>query len=134
MSGPPRSAYAEAAGLRVHYLEAGAGEPLLLLHGWPTSSHLWRNVIPRLAERRRVIAPDLPGFGRSEKPAGASYSFRFYEQVLDGLCAALDLKRPALAVHDLGGPLGLTGHCAARTASRRSRCSTRWSTPRRRGR
>jgi haloalkane dehalogenase len=102
-----RSEFVEVAGLRVHYLEAGSGEPVILLHGWPTSSYLWRNVIPHLAARRRVIAPDLPGFGLSEKPVGASYSFPFYERVLDGLCERLGIERTGLAVHDLGGPIGL---------------------------
>jgi haloalkane dehalogenase len=107
MSAPVRSEFVEVEGLRIHRLESGEGRPLLLLHGWPTSSHLWRNVIPELSGSWRVIAPDLPGFGRSDKPADASYSFRFHERVLDGLCAKLGLERPALAVHDLGGPLGL---------------------------
>jgi haloalkane dehalogenase len=55
-------------GLDLHYLEAGAGEPVLLLHGWPTSAFLWRNVMPIMADRCRVIALDLPGFGASAKP------------------------------------------------------------------
>lgn len=94
---------------RVHYLEAGEGEPVLLLHGWPTSSHLWRDVIPHLAETHRVLAPDLPGFGASDKP-DASYSFRYYERVLDGFAAQVlgDAGAPVhLVVHDLGGPIGL---------------------------
>ena len=107
MSDAIRSEFAVLDGLRVHYLTAGDGDPVLLLHGWPTSSHLWRNVIPHLSGSRRVFALDLPGFGRSDKPADASYSFRFYERVLEAFCAELGIARTALAVHDLGGPIGL---------------------------
>jgi len=99
--------FVEAEGLRLHYLEQGSGEPVLLLHGWPTSSFLWRNMIGTLAEHNRVIALDLPGFGRSDKPLDASYSFRFYSRVLDGFLNALQVEGTGLAVHDLGGPVGL---------------------------
>jgi haloalkane dehalogenase len=94
-------------GLDLHYLEAGAGEPVLLLHGWPTSAFLWRNVMPLMAPRCRVIALDLPGFGASAKPLDVSYSFRFHEWVLDGFLDALGIESTGLAVHDLGGPVGL---------------------------
>jgi pimeloyl-ACP methyl ester carboxylesterase len=80
---------------------------VLLLHGWPTSSFLWREVMKPIGEHNRAIALDLPGFGASSKPPDASYSFRFYEQALDGFLAALDIDRVALAVHDLGGPIGV---------------------------
>ena len=73
----------EVDGLRIHYLEAGTGPAVLLLHGWPTSAFLWRNTLHPLAETHRVIALDLPGFGGSDKP-DASYSFRFHERVLEG--------------------------------------------------
>lgn len=105
------SRWVEVEGMRLHYLEAGAGEPVLLLHGWPTSSFLWRNVMPAIAARNRVIALDLPGFGRSDKPLDASYSFRFYAKVLDGVCDGLGLARLRLVVHDLGGPIGLYWAC-----------------------
>jgi haloalkane dehalogenase len=97
----------EVDGLDLHYLEAGTGEPVLLLHGWPTSSFLWRNVMPRMADRCRVIALDLPGFGASAKPLDVSYSFRFHERVLEGFLDALGIASTGLAVHDLGGPVGL---------------------------
>ena len=101
--------FAEVDGLRLHYLESGHGEgaPVLLLHGWPTSSFLWRNVMPGIAQHRRVIALDLPGFGRSDKPLDASYSFRYFEKTLSGFIDALGLEKVGLAVHDLGGPVGL---------------------------
>jgi len=77
------------------------------LHGWPTSSYLWRDVMPPIAERNRVIALDLPGFGASDKPAGAKYDFEFFERALDGFLAALGIEQTGLAVHDLGGPVGV---------------------------
>ncbi len=97
----------EVDGLRLHYLESGSGEPVLLLHGWPTSSFLYRNVIGHVAQNSRAIALDLPGFGSSDKPLDASYSFRFYSRVLDGFLSALGIDKTSLVVHDLGGPVGL---------------------------
>ena len=104
-----QSRFIDADGLRLHYLEAGPedGHPVLLLHGWPTSSFLWRNVMPGIAEHRRVIALDLPGFGQSDKPLDASYSFRFFERSLNAFVDALGIEKVGLAVHDLGGPVGL---------------------------
>jgi len=103
----PSSSYVTANSLNLHYLEAGKGDPILLLHGFPTSSHLYRNVIPTLAKTHRVIALDLPGYGLSDKPLDVDYSFEFYEAVLDGFLDALDLPRTDLVVHDLGGPIGM---------------------------
>jgi haloalkane dehalogenase len=97
----------EVDGLDIAYRESGAGLPVLLIHGWPTSSFLWRNVMPSIAAHRRVIAVDLPGFGDSSKPTDASYSFRMYERVLDGFLDALGVEQLGLCVHDLGGPIGL---------------------------
>ncbi|MBI5107023.1 MAG: alpha/beta fold hydrolase [Solirubrobacterales bacterium] len=91
----------------IAYREAGSGPAVLLLHGWPTSSFLWRDVIPHLAARHRVIAPDLPGFGASDKPLDVRYGFGLFDGVLDGLLGALEVDRVALVVHDLGGPIGL---------------------------
>jgi haloalkane dehalogenase len=88
-------------------LEQGSGDPVLLLHGWPTSSYLWRNLLPVMAERNRVIAIDLPGYGRSDKPPDASYSFRYYDEILTGFLDSLGIEETGIAVHDLGGPVGL---------------------------
>jgi pimeloyl-ACP methyl ester carboxylesterase len=99
--------YVEVEGLRLHYVERGSGDPVLMLHGWPTSAYLWRNVLPGVGEGSRAIALDLPGFGRSDKPLGASYSFRFFDRALTGFLDALEIERIGLAVHDLGGPVGL---------------------------
>lgn len=107
----PTSHFLDLDGLRLHYLEAGTGPPVLLLHGWPTSSFLWRNVMPPIAEGNRVIALDLPGFGQSDKPLDASYSFRYFERVLDSALDALGIESTGLAVHDLGGPVGLYWAC-----------------------
>ncbi len=96
-----------ANGLQLHYLEAGAGPPVLLLHGWPTSSFVWRKVMPGIARRNRVIALDLPGFGRSDKPLDVTYNFDFHLQTLDAFFDAVGVKTLGLTVHDLGGPIGL---------------------------
>ena len=94
-------------GLNVAYSDVGDGPPVLLLHGWPTSSYLWREIGPALAREHRVIAPDLPGFGASSKPVGTRYSFGFFERTLDALADDLGLEEMGLVVHDLGGPVGV---------------------------
>jgi haloalkane dehalogenase len=93
--------------LTVAYRELGEGPPVLFLHGWPTSSYLWRDVMAPVAESNRAIAIDLPGFGASSKPPGATYGFGLYDRALDGFLGELGIDRVALAVHDLGGPIGL---------------------------
>ena len=103
--------YVEVESVRLHYVASGEGEPVLLLHGWPTSSFLWRNVMGPIADGNRVIALDLPGFGLSDKPLDASYSFRYYDRILSGFLDALEIEQIGLAVHDLGGPLGLYWVC-----------------------
>ena len=80
---------------------------MLLLHGWPTSSYLWREVMQPVAKSNRAIALDLPGFGASSKPVHASYDFGFFEEAIDGFLAELGIDRVSLAVHDLGGPIGV---------------------------
>ena len=94
-------------GMTVAYRELGEGPAVLLLHGWPTSSFLWRRVMPAIAAHHRVLALDLPGFGASDKPADAGYGFSRFERAIDGFLAALDVEDTALAVHDLGGPIGV---------------------------
>jgi haloalkane dehalogenase len=99
----------EHDGLRMHYVDEGAGEPVLLLHGEPTWSFLWRHAIARLvASGRRAVAPDLIGFGRSDKPADpAWYSYDRHVEWVTRLVHALDLRGLTLVVHDWGGPIGL---------------------------
>jgi haloalkane dehalogenase len=87
----------------IHYQETGSGTPVVLLHGNPGSSHLWRNVIPGLG-RGRPLAPDLIGMGRSGKP-DLSYSFTDHARYLDAWFDALGLDRVILVGHDWGGAL-----------------------------
>lgn len=102
------SRYITTQGLRLHYRECGSGDPVLLLHGWPTSSFLWRHILPEIGKTHRAIALDLPGFGQSDKPTDMPfYTFRFYERYLQGFVETLGLENLSLAVHDLGGPVGL---------------------------
>jgi pimeloyl-ACP methyl ester carboxylesterase len=111
MDSEATSHHASVGGIRLHYLQAGKGDPVLLLHGWPTSSFLWRNVMGAIARGNRVIALDLPGFGKSDKPLDASYSFRYYARTLDAFLDAIDVETTGLAVHDLGGPIGVYWAC-----------------------
>jgi haloalkane dehalogenase len=96
--------------LEMAYVEAGQGDPIVLLHGNPTSSHLWRNVIPHLESLGRCIAPDLIGMGDSDKlPTSGPGSYRFVEQrkYLDALLEALAVrKNVTLVLHDWGSCLG----------------------------
>jgi haloalkane dehalogenase len=94
-------------GLTLGYRESGTGPPVLLIHGWPTSSYLWREVMGPIARANRVVALDLPGFGASDKPLDVRYNFAFFSRVLDQFLAQLGIDELGLAVHDLGGPIGL---------------------------
>ncbi|NTZ41694.1 alpha/beta fold hydrolase [Altererythrobacter sp. SALINAS58] len=98
-------------GLRMHYLDEGArnGSVFLCLHGQPTWSYLYRKMIPVFAQAGRVIAPDLFGFGRSDKPVDDEvYTFDFHRNSLLRLIEALDLENITLVCQDWGGLLGLT--------------------------
>ncbi len=99
--------YAEVLGSRLHYVTAGEGKPILFLHGNPTSSYMWRNVLPHLSSDARVIAVDLVGMGKSDKPALA---YRFFDHLryVEGFVEALDLTDVTLVLHDWGGGLGLS--------------------------
>jgi len=101
----------EADGVSVFYREAGAPDApvVLLLHGFPTSSFQYRELIPRLADKYRVIAPDLPGFGFTEVPEGRNYKYSF-AAIADTIAAfvdALGVKRYAMYIFDYGAPTGL---------------------------
>jgi pimeloyl-ACP methyl ester carboxylesterase len=97
-------------GLKVFYREAGDPEAstVLLLHGFPTSSHMFRELIPALADRYHVVAPDLPGFGFTEAPDQATfkYSFDHLAEIIDRLTDVLGLSRYAIYVFDYGAPIG----------------------------
>lgn len=89
----------------MHYIEEGEGEPILFLHGNPTWSYLWRNVLPHLKPYGRCIAPDLIGMGRSDKPA-IKYTFFDQAKYLEGFIKRLGLKNITLVIHDWGSALG----------------------------
>lgn len=93
---------------RMHYVEAGRGDPILCLHGEPSWSFLYRRMIPILAQRGRVLAPDLFGFGKSDKFTERSdYSYKMHRDSVVGFIEALDLRRITLVCQDWGGLLGL---------------------------
>jgi pimeloyl-ACP methyl ester carboxylesterase len=100
----------EADGIKVFYREAGPadGPVLLLLHGYPTSSHMFRHLMPRLASSFRLIAPDLPGFGFTDVPAEREYKYTFdnLAVTINAFVQALNLKRYAIYVFDYGAPTG----------------------------
>lgn len=97
-------------GVEVFYREAGPADApvLLLLHGFPTSSHMFRDLIPRLSQRYRVIAPDYPGFGYSAAPPREKFAYTFdhYAQIVDKFTQQLGVNRYALYVMDYGAPVG----------------------------
>jgi pimeloyl-ACP methyl ester carboxylesterase len=101
---------AKVDGLDIFYREAGLAEApvVVLLHGFPTSSHMFRNLIPALADRFRVIAPDYPGFGLSAMPDRKSFQYTFarYAEIVDKLLAQLGATSYALYVMDYGAPVG----------------------------
>jgi pimeloyl-ACP methyl ester carboxylesterase len=98
-------------GFGVAYREAGPvnGPALLLLHGFPTSSHMFRNLIPKLADKYRVVAPDLPGFGQSDLPPREQFKYTFSNlaKVMARFTEVLELDRFAVYVFDYGSPTGL---------------------------
>jgi len=111
-SNPTRVTYntVKVDGVEVFYREAGPRDApvLLLLHGFPTSSHMFRNLIPQLADKYHVIAPDYPGFGQSGMPDRSKFTYTFdnYAQVVDKLIRQLGVNRYALYAMDYGAPVG----------------------------
>jgi pimeloyl-ACP methyl ester carboxylesterase len=103
--------YATVDGSRIFYREAGAksAPTILLLHGFPSSSHMFRNLIPALADRYHVVAPDLPGFGFSDAPDRNRfrYSFENLAKIMDTFTRAIGLEHYAIYVFDYGAPVGL---------------------------
>ena len=100
--------YLEQDGLRMHFVDEGAGDPVLLLHGEPTWAFLYRRMIPPLAAVARVLAPDYFGFGRSDKPTRIDdYSYDFHFESIERLVEELDLRETTIVVQDWGGPIGL---------------------------
>ena len=101
---------ADVDGLTIFYREAGAADApvLLLLHGFPSASHMFRDLIPLLADRFRIIAPDLPGFGQSDMPPRSDFTYTFdrVADVIDRFTEVIGLKRFAIYVFDYGAPTG----------------------------
>lgn len=102
---PFTSRFVEVNGSKMHYIDEGEGDPILFLHGNPTSSYLWRNIIPHVTGVARAIAPDLIGMGRSDKP-GIEYRFLEHSSYLDGFIESLGLENVTLVIHDWGSALG----------------------------
>lgn len=92
----------------MHYLDEGSGSPLVFVHGNPSWSYQFRNVIKKLSGKFRCIAPDLIGFGFSDKPADWSYLPKDHAAILDQFLESLDLQNITIAVGDWGGPIGLS--------------------------
>ncbi len=105
----PKS-FVEVKGKRMAYVEMGEGDPVVFLHGNPTSSYLWRNIMPHVADRARCLAPDLIGMGDSDKldaPGPGSYRFVEHREYLDGFLDAVGLGGNAVfVIHDWGSALG----------------------------
>jgi haloalkane dehalogenase len=103
---PFESHYADVAGSRVHYIDEGGGPPLLLLHGNPTWSFLYREIVKGLRDRYRCIAVDHPGFGLSSPAPGYGFTPAEHADVLEQLVLRLDLGDLTMMVQDWGGPIG----------------------------
>jgi pimeloyl-ACP methyl ester carboxylesterase len=106
-----RYQFAKVDGIKIFYREAGSktAPTILLLHGFPTSSHMFRNLIPALADRYHIVAPDLPGFGFSDAPDRKSfrYTFENLAKLIGGFTQTIGLDRFAIYVFDYGAPVGL---------------------------
>ena len=109
---PFESRWLDSSAGRVHYVAEGAGRPILMCHGNPTWSFLYRNVIGALRDRFRCVAIDLPGFGLSDRPPGYGYTPAEQAAVVGELVAALDLRDLIVMGHDWGGPVGLAAACS----------------------
>ena len=103
--------YSNVDGKKIFYREAGpkTAPAILLLHGFPTSSHMFRDLIPALADRYHVVAPDLPGFGFSDAPDREAfrYTFENLAKTIDSFTQTIGLDRYAIYVFDYGAPVGL---------------------------
>ncbi len=102
---PFKPHFFKGRGFKMHYADEGKGEPILCLHGQPTWSYLYRNFIPPLSKTHRVIAPDMMGYGKSETPPKAEYTFENHVENLIALVKHLDLKNITIVCQDWGGPI-----------------------------
>src|SRR6476661_1062877 len=106
---------------QMSYVDTGRGNPIVFLHGNPTSSYLWRNIIPYLSEHGRCLAPDLVGMGQSGKSPSRAYRFVDHARYLDAWFETLNLtSNVTLIIHDWGGALDSTEQHAIQSRSRRS--------------
>src|SRR5580700_8614975 len=106
MTSEGTSKFIEVNGSKIHYTETGEGDPILFLHGMPASHYLWRNIIPHLAPLGRCIAPDLIGFGRSDKPE-INYSIKDHISYIEKFIDALNLKHNlTIIMHGFGSIIG----------------------------
>ena len=103
---PYASRYVDVFGSHMHYIDEGEGEVFLFVHGNPSSSYLWRNVLPHVVQHGRCIALDLIGMGKSDTPGDLDYTFMTQAKYLAGFIDALELKNVHLVLHDWGGALG----------------------------
>ncbi len=103
---PYQSHYVDIDGSKLHYIEQGTGNPIVFLHGIPASSYLWRNVIPHLSTLGRCIAPDLIGFGKSDKPA-IQYTITDHIRYIEKFIEALNLNHITFVLHGWGSIVGL---------------------------
>ncbi len=103
---PYEKQFVDVLGSQMAYVDAGEGPVVLFLHGNPTSSYLWRNIIPYAADTHRVVAVDLIGMGASDKP-DLDYRFATHAEYLDAFVSALDLLDITLVIHDWGSALGM---------------------------
>jgi pimeloyl-ACP methyl ester carboxylesterase len=114
-----RGEFVDVGGTRLYYYAAGsrgAGEPIVLIHGFPTSSHLWRDVVPLLPSGRRVVVVDLLGYGRSDRPMERDLSIKGHAERVIALLDALRIQYAAIVGHDLGG--GIAQYLAVRHPTR----------------
>ena len=102
---PFESRYLNVRGSKIHYIDEGQGDPILFLHGNPTSSYLWRNIIPHLTDHARCIAPDLIGMGKSDKPK-LDYRFFTHYSYIEAFIEQLGLENVTLVIHDWGSGIG----------------------------
>src|SRR3990172_12332306 len=99
--------FVDIDGVRVHYVEAGRGDPVVLIHGWNGSTFSYRHTIPELAQNHRVVALDLLGFGYSGRPARADYSVTAQVRLVAGLMDRLDIPSAVVAGHSMGGGIAM---------------------------
>jgi pimeloyl-ACP methyl ester carboxylesterase len=117
-----RGEFIDVGGARLYYYAAGtrgAGEPVVFLHGFPTSSHLWADVIPQMPDGHRLVVVDLLGYGRSDRPLGRAVGIRGHGERVVGLLDALGINYACVVGHDVGG--GVAQWLAVRQPTRVSR-------------